>query len=448
MLNLMPFFGVYFKLLLMNQRQEDLISLYKKYLSTSGVCTDTRQIKEDCIFFALKGPNFNANTLAEEALEKGAKYVVIDDPQYRKDDRFVLVEDALKALQDLANYHRNKLTIPIIAITGSNGKTTTKELTNLVLSQKFKVLATKGNLNNHIGVPLTLLSIDASIEIAIIEMGANHLGDIAELCKIAQPTHGVITNIGRAHIGEFGGYENIIRGKSELYQHLIENDKHVWINSNHEVLKNMSKRFSSPSFYPNIGDNYACELLSVSPFITYKSMNGEEVSTQLIGQYNFENIATALAIGHSFEVLESDANNAIAAYQLDNNRSQVIKKGTNTYILDAYNANPSSMAVAIDNLAQMDSAQKVLILGDMYELGEDSETEHRKLGELISGHNFTQVYFCGKLIKVALDTYPEGQLFEDKFELAAYVNKECFSDTLFLLKASRGIGLEKIMDEI
>lgn len=448
MLNLMPFFGVYFKFLLMNQRQEDLISLYKKYLSTSGVCTDTRQIKEDCIFFALKGPNFDANVLAEEALNKGAKYAVIDDPKHQKDDRFILVDDTLKALQNLANYHRNKLTIPFIAITGSNGKTTTKELTNLVLSQKYKVLATKGNLNNHIGVPLTLLSIDPSIEIAIIEMGANHLGDIAELCKIAQPTHGVITNIGRAHIGEFGGYENIIRGKSELYQHLIENDKHVWINSSHEVLKNMSKRFSSPSFYPNKSDNYVCELLSISPFITYRSMNSDEASTQLIGQYNFENIATALSIGHTFGVDESNANKAISAYQPDNNRSQVIKKGTNTYILDAYNANPSSMAVAIDTLAQMEAINKVLILGDMYELGEDSDAEHRKLGELLKNKGFTRVYFCGKLIKEGLTTYPAGKFFNDKMELAKEVKLQNYSDTLFLLKASRGIGLEKIIDEI
>jgi UDP-N-acetylmuramoyl-tripeptide--D-alanyl-D-alanine ligase len=432
----------------MNQRQEDLISLYNKYLSTSGVCTDTRQITAGCLFFALKGPNFNANAFAEEALEKGAKYAVIDDPEYRKDERFVLVDNALITLQELANYHRSQLTIPVVAITGSNGKTTTKELTNLVLSQKYKVLATKGNLNNHIGVPLTLLSIDPSVELAIIEMGANHLGDIAELCAIAEPTHGLITNIGRAHIGEFGGYENIIRTKSELYHHLIQNDQHVWINSNHDVLKNMSKRFSSPSFYPNEGDHYSCKLLSVSPFITYRSMNGEEVPTHLIGQYNFENIAAALAIGHTFGVDESVANKVIADYQPDNNRSQVIKKESNTYILDAYNANPSSMTAAIENLAEMTAPNKVLILGDMYELGEGSAEEHRKIGELLKSKSFTQVYFCGELIKEGLTTYPDAHFFKDKLILAQEVKRQKYTDTLFLLKASRGIGLEKIIDQI
>lgn len=432
----------------MNQRQKALISLYEKYLDSTGICTDTRQIDKDCFFFALKGPNFNANAFAEEALQKGAKYVVIDDSQYEINDRCILVEDSLNTLQALANYHRRQFNIPFIGITGSNGKTTTKELTYAVLSLKYKVLATKGNLNNHIGVPLTLLSIDPSIEIAIIEMGANHLGDIAELCAIAEPTHGVITNIGKAHIGEFGGYENIIRGKSELYDYLIKNNKQVWINSNHKVLTNMSKRFSSPSFYPNSGDDYVCELLSVSPFITYKSTNGEEVTTQLIGQYNFENIATALAVGSTFDVPEITANKAIADYQSDNNRSQIIHKGSNTYILDAYNANPNSMAVAIENMAQMKASQKVLILGDMYELGKESDSEHRKLGELLKDKGFKKVYFCGKMIEKALDTFPEGEYFENKVLLTNEIKKQVFTDSLILLKASRGIGLEQIMDEI
>jgi len=444
----MAFLRVPFKLLFMNQRHKAIISLYEKYLNSTGVCTDTRQIKEGCLFFALKGPNFNANSFAQEALKKGAKYAIIDEAEYSTGDRCVLVEDSLKTLQILANHHRKQLDIPFVAITGSNGKTTTKELTLAVLSKKYKVLATKGNLNNHIGVPLTLLSIDRTVEIAIIEMGANHLGDIAELCEIAEPTHGIITNIGRAHIGEFGGVENIIRGKSELYHYLIQNKGHAWINSNHAVLKNMSKRFTAPSFYPNNGDDYTCELISISPFVSYRSMNSEEVDTQLIGQYNFENIATALAIGHTFEVSEADANLAISNYYPDNNRSQVVKKGSNTYILDAYNANPSSMAVAITNIAQMDSAQKVLILGDMYELGEDSDAEHRKIGELLKNKIFTQVYFCGELIKESLITYPAGKFFKDKMELAKEVKQQNYSDTLFLLKASRGIGLEKIIDKI
>lgn len=423
-------------------------SLYEKYLESTGVSTDTRQIKKDCIFFALKGPNFNANSFAEEAIGKGAKHVVIDDVDYQIDNRYVLTEDVLTTLQALANHHRKQLNIPLIAITGSNGKTTTKELTYAVLSQKYKVLATKGNLNNHIGVPLTLLSIDPFVEIAIIEMGANHLGDITELCRIAEPTHGVITNIGRAHIRGFGGVANIIRAKSELYHYLIENRRHVWINSNHSELVNMSKRFKSPSFYPNEGDDYSCKLLSVSPFISYRSMDCDDTTTQLIGQYNFENIATALAIGNAFKVAKEDANKAIAAYQPDNNRSQVIKKGSNTYILDAYNANPSSMEVTIENIAQMEANQKVLILGDMYELGAESDAEHRKIGELLKDKMFTQVYFCGKLIKKSLDSFPNGKYFDNKEAMTKDIRIQNFTNTLFLLKASRGIGMEKIMDEI
>ena len=444
----MPFLSVSSKLSSMSQRQEVIISLYEKYLECNCVCTDTRQITEGCLFFALKGPNFDANSFAEKALANGAKYAVIDNNKYDKGDGYVLVEDSLKTLQSLANHHRNQLDIPFIAITGSNGKTTTKELTNAVLSQRYKVLATKGNLNNHIGVPLTLLTIDKSIEIAIIEMGANHLGDIAELCNIAQPTHGVITNIGKAHIGEFGGFENIIRAKSELYDYLIKNDKYVWINSSHSELLNMSKRFKSPSFYPQKDDDYSCELLSVSPYIVYKSSNGEQIHTKLIGQYNFENIATALAIGHTFEVDESKANHAITTYQPDNNRSQVLKKGSNTYILDAYNANPSSMAVAIENIAQMSSDQKVLILGDMYELGEETESEHKKLGELVRDKTFTQVYFCGEMIEKALQTFPKAKYFKSKEDLIKDIKTQSYTDTLFLLKASRGIGLEQIIDEI
>jgi len=428
--------------------ENTIAELYEKYLVSHQVCTDTRQIIPGAIFFALKGPNFNANGFASEALEKGASYSVIDDVTYQKDDRYILVEDVLQTLQALANHHRNQLEIPFIAITGSNGKTTTKELMLAVLSKKYKVLATKGNLNNHIGVPLTLLSIDDSIEVAIIEMGANHLGDIQELCDIAEPTHGLITNIGKAHIGEFGGQDNIIRGKSELYHFLIQNKGHVWINSNQDILMNMSKRFENPSLYPNSNDDYHCELISAAPFVKYKSVSGEEVSTALIGTYNFDNIATALAVGHTFGVDEVDANQAIATYQSDNNRSQIIHKNSNTYILDAYNANPSSMAVAIENIAQMEAEQKVVILGDMYELGEDTDKEHQILGELLSKHNFTQVYFCGVHIQKAMDSYPNGHYFKNRNELAMAIANKDYTETLFLLKASRGIGLEKIMEII
>ena len=437
-----------FKIPFARKHQMSIVSLYEMYLESVGISTDTRKIRQGSMFFALKGNNFNANTFAKEALEKGAKYIVIDDSEYQIDHRCILVKDSLTTLQALASHHRKQFNIPFIAITGSNGKTTTKELTNALLSKKYNVLATKGNLNNHIGVPLTLLSIDQSVEIAIIEMGANHLGEITALCNMARPTHGVITNIGRAHIGEFGSVENIIRTKGELYHYLMQNKGQVWINSNHCELVNMGKQFVSPSFYPNKKDDYTCELLSASPFITYRSMNGKEIRTQLIGQYNFENIATALAIGHTFEVKESVTNKAISDYRPDNNRSQVTKKGSNTYILDAYNANPSSMEVAIENISQIKARKKVLILGDMYELGSKSDEEHKRLGKLLQNKDFTQVYFCGTIIKVAMESFPKGKFFPDKKTLANHIKQQNFTNTLFLLKASRKIGLEQIMEII
>ena len=423
-------------------------SLYQHFKECSGVSTDTRNIQDGSIFFALKGPNFNANKLAEEALQKGAKYAVIDEPEFKKDDQYILVEDVLSALQKLANHHRKQYQIPFIGITGSNGKTTTKELMREVLAAKYKVHATVGNFNNHIGVPLTLLSMPVDTEIAIIEMGANRVGDIGELSAIAEPTHGVITNIGKAHVGNFGGFENIIRTKSELYHFLIRHKGQVWINSNEDILMNMSKRFENPLFYPNKNDYYHAEMVSASPFVKVRAENGEEFETQLVGGYNFGNIATALCIGKYFEVDSELANEAVSNYVPSNNRSQIIKRGTNTIVMDAYNANPSSMEVAIENLVQMEAKVKVAVLGDMYELGEDSDKEHRKLGELVKEANFDKVFFCGELIKPALEAYAEGLYFENKITLMEEIKKHSFENATILLKASRGIGLETILDSI
>ncbi|MDH5476508.1 MAG: UDP-N-acetylmuramoyl-tripeptide--D-alanyl-D-alanine ligase [Cyclobacteriaceae bacterium] len=422
--------------------------LHEKYKKCSSVSTDTRSISNGALFFALKGPNFNANKLAEQALESGAKYVVIDDEQFKKDDRFILVDDCLNTLQQLANYHRKQLDIPFIAITGSNGKTTTKELMREVLAQKYVVYATLGNFNNHIGVPLTILSINESVEIAIIEMGANKLGDIAQLCEIAAPTHGMITNIGKAHVGNFGGFDNIIRAKSELYQYLIENDGQVWINSNQEILANMSKRFNSPLFYPNRGDYYHAHFVEATPYVLFETENKKTVQSQLVGAYNFENIAAALCVGKFFDVDEEKANEAIRNYLPSNNRSQVIDRKSNTIIMDAYNANPSSMEVAIDNFGKMKGERKVVVLGDMYELGEESDSEHERLGEIVAAQNFDHVFFCGKLIKLALNTCPNALYFEEKKELGQALRQQKYQDTLMLLKASRGIGLETILEDI
>ena len=423
-------------------------SLYQLFLKSPNVSTDTRKIEAGSIFFALKGPSFNANAFAEEALAKGASYAVIDEPAYDKSEKTRLVKDTLVALQELAKYHRSQLSIPIIGLTGSNGKTTSKELLNAVLSKKFRTLATKGNLNNHIGVPLTILEIDKTIEVAIIEMGANHLGEIALLSSIATPTHGFITNIGKAHIGTFGGFENIIRGKSELYQHLITAEGIVFINSQNPILANMAKRFKSPVFYPAKGDYYRCELVEADPFVKIKAENGAVISTQITGGYNFENMAAALCIGKYFGVAETDANQAISEYVPGNMRSQIVRKGTNTIILDAYNANPSSMQAAIENLASMNAEKKVAIVGDMFELEEEAEGEHRSLGNLLKEKNFEAVYLCGKLSRFAKEEFPLSNYFEKKELLIEELKKNPIQQATVLIKASRGIGLETVLEFI
>lgn len=424
----------------------DIQNLYQKYIASGKVSTDTRQITPGSVFFALKGDKFNANQFAADALSKGASYAVIDEAEYAKDERYVLVPDVLEALQKLARHHRDQLKIPFIGLTGSNGKTTSKELLNAVLSKKFKTLATKGNLNNHIGVPLTLLSIDSSVELVVIEMGANHLGEIALLCSIANPTHGFITNIGKAHIGTFGGFENIIRGKSELYQHLIQTKGQVFINSQNPILSNMAKRFSNPLFYPAGADYYHCEMLGADPFLRVRSESGKEITTQLIGDYNFENVAAALCIGKFFGVNVSDANAAIAEYVPGNMRSQIMKKGTNTIILDAYNANPSSMAAAIENLAAMNATNKIAIVGDMFELEEEAEAEHRAIGKLLADKKFNAVYLCGSLMKAALKEIPSAKYFERKDDLLNELRTNPINNATILVKASRGIGLESVVE--
>jgi UDP-N-acetylmuramoyl-tripeptide--D-alanyl-D-alanine ligase len=422
--------------------------LYEIVKESGKVSTDTRQIAPGSVFFALRGDKFNANEFAAQALEKGACCVVIDDPAFQIDERCVLVDNSLETLQALAKHHRSKLTIPVVGLTGSNGKTTSKELVSAVLNKKYTTYATKGNLNNHIGVPLTILSIVATDEMAVVEMGANHLGEIALLCSIANPTHGFITNIGKAHIGTFGGFENIIRGKSELFQHLIQNEGTVFINSQNAILANMAKRFKKPYFYPAAGDFYHAELIDADPFIRFKAENGEQVQTQLMGAYNFENIAAALCIGKFFGVNSNDANQAVAEYVPGNMRSQVVKRGSNTIILDAYNANPSSMEAAILNLAAMQAARKVVILGDMFELEEEATREHRHIGELVKEKNFDLVYLCGLLMKSAKEVLPAARYFERKEQLAEELKKNPILDSTILIKASRGIGLETIVDVI
>ncbi|WKN31773.1 UDP-N-acetylmuramoyl-tripeptide--D-alanyl-D-alanine ligase [Porifericola rhodea] len=420
--------------------------IYEKFLKCGHVSTDTRKIEAGSLFIALKGDKFNANQFAADALEKGARYAIIDEANYKTGDRYILVEDSLKALQDLARHHRRQLNIPVLGINGTNGKTTTKELVNRVLSKKYKTLATQGNLNNHIGVPLTLLQLQPEHEIAIIELGANSIGEIMLLCQIAEPTHGLTTNIGKAHMEGFGGYEGAIRGESEQYHYLIQTKGKVFINSQNHILSNMAKRFKSPYFYPAQGDYFSCKFISADPFIVYKHENGQEVKTQLIGAYNFENIAAALCIGKFFEVPAEIANEAVSTYQPSNKRSQLIEKGSNTIIMDAYNANPDSMQAAIKNLDAMRVDRKVAILGDMYELGVDSSAEHRAIGALLSQTKIDEVLLCGTLTKDTLEAFPQARHFEKKEELVNYLQSQSYNNATFLLKASRGIALETILD--
>ncbi len=420
--------------------------LYQKYLETGEVSTDSRQITPGSVFFALKGPSFNGNQFAEEALMKGASYSVVDEEAFARNPRCLLVPDVLQALQNLARHHRKQLQIPVVGLTGSNGKTTSKELVNAVLGTKFKTFATRGNLNNHIGVPVTVLSIDHTVELAVIEMGANRVGDIEQLCSICQPTHGFITNIGKAHIGTFGGFENIIRGKSELYQHLRSTDGTVFINSQNPILANMAKRFRNPLFYPSKGDYYHCERVDDGHYLTLIAENGERVETKITGSYNFENAAVALTIGKFFGVDAHKANAAVASYVPGNMRSQIILKGTNTIILDAYNANPTSMEAAVNNLSRMPESRKVAILGDMYELEDEAAAEHARMGAVLNQHGIKEAYLCGPLMASALATFPEGKYFRDKTALFTELKERPIRKAVILVKASRGMALEQVVE--
>lgn len=426
----------------------DIGFIYKKFSEVGTISTDTRKIIPGSIFFALRGERFNGNEFAIRALEEGAAWVVVDDPSFLPKSNYTLVSDVLTCLQHLARHHRALLKIPVIGLTGSNGKTTSKELVNAVLSRKFRTLATQGNLNNHIGVPLTILSIRKETELAIIEMGANHLQEISFLCSIARPTHGFITNIGKAHIGTFGGFENIIRGKSELYQHLLDEQGVVFINSTNPILAQMAHRFKQPVLYPGPSDFIHVELLESQPYLICRADGRPSFTTNLTGAYNFENVAVALCIGKYFGVPMDEAEQAVAAYLPSNMRSQFVERGTNKIIIDAYNANPTSMEAAIQNLASMTAPNKIAVLGDMYELGDETEKEHRAIGEQLAQSGFQKILLCGPLMKAAAMACPDALHFNDRETLAAYLEKNPPAYAVMLLKASRGMGLEKLLERL
>ena len=370
--------------------------IHQLFLKFQTVCTDTRKIEPNCIFFCLKGDNFDANSFAEEALNKGAAFVIIDNEKFYQDEKTILVSNVLKTLQELANFHRNFLELPIIALTGSNGKTTSKELIQVVLSKKFTAKATIGNLNNHIGVPLTLLSFDESTEIGIVEMGANHQKEIEFLCKIAQPDYGYITNFGKAHLEGFGGVEGVIKGKSELYDFLKDHKKMAFVNLDDDIQKNKTAKIKRYTFSnKDKNANIILPTIESDEFAKTKLEN-LIITSNLVGNYNVTNINAAITIGKYFEIDNIFIKEAIEEYVPSNNRSQLIQLKGNEIILDCYNANPSSMQVAIDNFLSLNKKNKWLILGDMFELGEESVKEHAQIVNLLKNIGNHQVSFIGE----------------------------------------------------
>lgn len=425
-------------------------SLYQHFLNYPTICTDTRSITKDCLFFALKGENFDANSFATQALANGAAYAIIDNPEYLKNDRCILVPDVLSALQDLARYHRSTLNIPVIGLTGSNGKTTTKELVNAVLSEKYKTFATKGNLNNHIGVPLSLLSIDANVEIAVIEMGANHQKEIEFLCSIAQPTHGLITNIGMAHLDGFGGFEGVKKGKAELYAYLKNNHGTAFINRDNHYLLEMAAATSLNKviYYGTApGNQVSGTLLKTDPFLelSWTGQTGShQTLTNLTGSYNFENILAAICLGEFFELQASQINDGLSGYQPRNNRSQLTRTEKNTVICDFYNANPSSMTAALANINALTSNHKVAIIGDMFELGKESPEQHRLIISEAEKTNVETLVFIGKDFYEAKGQH-RGYFFQTPSEAQNFLEKTALTDCLILLKGSRGMALERLL---
>jgi UDP-N-acetylmuramoyl-tripeptide--D-alanyl-D-alanine ligase len=422
--------------------------IHDLFLKCSQISIDTRKIEPNSFFVSIKGERFDANTFAKEALEKGASYVMIDNNECYIDDRTILVEDSLKSLQELAQYHRNYLKLPIIALTGSNGKTTTKELINVVLSKKFKTVATVGNLNNHIGVPLTLLSFTKETEIGIVEMGANHQKEIEFLCEIAQPDFGFITNFGKAHLEGFGGVEGVIKGKSEMYVYLKSNAKSVFVNLDDKIQNSKTIDIKRYTFgQKDKSADVFIESIVANPFVKIKAL-GVEIVSHLIGLYNANNISVAITIGHYFGVNPTEIKAAIESYIPENNRSQLLTKGTNEIILDAYNANPSSMKVALENFIQLDNSNKTIVIGDMYELGNESLSEHKFIIDFLDKVAYFDCHFVGKDF-VANAIKNENFHFYKTFEdFALYLTSVKIENKILLIKGSRGMALERILEYI
>lgn len=419
--------------------------IYKIFIEHPKVCTDTRQVVKGSIFFALKGENFNGNKYCEDAIAKGCEWAVSDE---KKGDRIIKVDDVLKTLQDLAQFHRRKMKAKVIGITGSNGKTTTKELMNSILSESNKVLATEGNLNNHIGVPLTLLKVTDKHEIAIIEMGANQPGDIAELCEIAMPEWGVITNIGKAHLEGFGSIETTLETKSALYKSVYKSGGKIFLNADDPLLKKACPerhpvtygvQAKSIDIYGIVEEEHPKLKVSWSNF----SYHSPTIETTLFGAYNIYNILAAVSVANELGMSHKNINDGIRKYVPNNNRSQIIKTNNNTLLMDAYNANPASMEMAIKSFKSRNAPNSMLILGDMNELGESSNEEHKKIIDLVKSTEFPAFFVGEKFLK---NQQPSEliQYFEERKEVEEHLKKNKIKDHFILLKASRSIGLEKL----
>ena len=418
--------------------------LYTFFLENPSIQTDTRKLQKGDIFFALSGPNFNGNLFAKKALQQGASFAVIDEPLDLKDDRLILVNNTLETLQALAKYHRQQFAIPFIAITGSNGKTTTKELVNAVLATHYKTYTTIGNLNNHIGVPLTILSIKPDAEMAVIEMGANHQKEIESYCTYTLPTHGVITNCGKAHLEGFGGVEGVKKGKGELFDFLKFNNGVAFIFNDYDYLQQMSNDILKIYSYGTSSGNIIGNVLQSEPYLNIAISKGlvTTIETQLVGDYNLPNVLCAIAIGEYFNVPNDKIKLAIENYLPSNSRSQMIQKDGNFIVLDAYNANPTSMKAAIENFAKFPSTKKILMLGGMMELGEESIVEHEAIVNLVQQYQWQNVILVGGDFAKIIQPFT---YFSNASEAKVWLNSQLFTNTFFLIKGSRSMAMEKIL---
>lgn len=429
----------------------DMTALYRIFLNCTSVTTDSRNCPDGSLFFALKGDNFNGNAFAAKALESGSAYAVIDEPEYapKGDTRYIVADNCLRTLQQLANYHRRQLGTHLIGITGTNGKTTTKELMAAVLSKTYHVLYTQGNLNNHIGVPLTLLRMKDEHEVGIIEMGANHPGDIKELVEIAEPDFGIITNVGKAHLEGFGSFEGVIRTKGELYDFLrSQEDSTIFIHRDNPYLTEIAGELNQISYGSEDGLYISGRVTENSPYLTFEWKAGKEgerheVQTQLIGEYNFTNALAAVTVGHYFHVKPKEIDAALREYTPQNNRSQLKQTADNTLIIDAYNANPTSMLAALSNFRNMQAENKMLILGDMRELGKDSAEEHQKIADYLTECGFEDVMLVGELFAAAAHHFPT---YPDAPAVIEALKQEKPHGKTILIKGSNGIKLNTVVD--